>query len=52
MKDAASRILADAPAGYKYAANPGLNTTSKYLLMPIPQTDIAVNKLLTQNPGW
>ncbi|WP_461789657.1 RagB/SusD family nutrient uptake outer membrane protein [Pedobacter sp.] len=52
MSSSAAAILADAPAGYKYAANPGLNTTPKYLLMPIPQSEIAVNKSLTQNPGW
>lgn len=52
MKAAASEILSNAPTNYKFAANPGLSTTEKYLLMPIPQAELAVNKLLIQNPQW
>lgn len=52
MKASANAVLATYPSTYQYAADPGLNTTDKYVLFPIPQTEIGVNKLLTQNPGW
>ena len=52
MKAAANYMATNASAAYKYAANPGNNTTARNVLLPIPLTDIGVNKLLTQNPGW
>ncbi|MBP1541349.1 MAG: RagB/SusD family nutrient uptake outer membrane protein [Prevotella sp.] len=37
---------------YAYAGNAGTNTTSRNVLFPIPNTELTVNKLMTQNPGW
>ncbi len=45
-------ILTTAPASYQYSALSAKNFTSRHLLLPIPISEIALNKLLTQNPGW
>ena len=37
---------------FAYAGNAGLNTTARNVLFPIPNTELTVNKLMTQNPGW
>lgn len=37
---------------FAYAGNAGANTTSRNVLFPIPNTELTVNKLMTQNPGW
>lgn len=37
---------------YAYAGNAGANTTDRNVLFPIPNTELTVNKLMTQNPGW
>lgn len=37
---------------FKYGGNAGKNTTSRNVLFPIPNTEITVNKLMTQNEGW
>jgi starch-binding outer membrane protein, SusD/RagB family len=52
MKQTANYIATNASAAFKYAANPGNNTTDRNVLLPKPQTDLAVNKLLKQNLGW
>jgi hypothetical protein len=52
MKDMADDIAARAPATHKFTASAANNLTSRHLLMPIPAHDMAVNRLLVQNPGW
>lgn len=37
---------------FAYAGNSGLNITARNVLFPIPNTELTVNKLMTQNPGW
>ena len=37
---------------FAYAGNSGLNVTARNVLFPIPNTELTVNKLMTQNPGW
>lgn len=41
-----------APAAHRYGGNAGLNTTDRNVLFPIPNTEMTVNKLMTQNKGW
>lgn len=44
---------AEADGGsFSYAGNSGKNVTSRNVLFPIPNTELTVNKLMTQNPGW
>lgn len=45
-------IATTAPVGFKYASRVGQNITSRNVLFPIPNTEITVNKLMTQNKGW
>ena len=52
MHETAADIQATAPSSFKYAANAGLNTTDRNVLFPIPNTELTVNKLMTQNPGY
>lgn len=52
MKETANYIATNASANFRYAAIPGNNTTDRNVLLPIPLTDLGVNKLLTQNKGW
>lgn len=41
------------PTNYRsYAGNAGKNVTARNVLFPIPNTEITVNKLVYQNPGW
>ncbi len=37
---------------FSYAGNSGKNVTERNVLFPIPNTELTVNKLMTQNPGW
>lgn len=37
---------------FSYAGNSGKNVTDRNVLFPIPNTELTVNKLMTQNPGW
>lgn len=37
---------------FAYAGNSGKNVTERNVLFPIPNTELTVNKLMTQNPGW
>jgi hypothetical protein len=39
-------------AAFKYASRAGDNISEKHNLMPIPLSEISLNKLLVQNPGW
>lgn len=37
---------------FSYAGNSGLNITQRNVLFPIPNTELIINKSMTQNPGW
>ncbi|GAB3420492.1 RagB/SusD family nutrient uptake outer membrane protein [Niabella aquatica] len=52
MKDFVNDIAATAPADYKYASTAAKNVAERSVLFPIPNTEIAVNKTIIQNPGW
>lgn len=52
MKDMADEINERAPASHKFTASAAINLSQRHLLMPIPAHDMAVNRLLVQNPGW
>ncbi|UKT64925.1 RagB/SusD family nutrient uptake outer membrane protein [Pedobacter mucosus] len=52
MKNAASSATLRYIAAFKYASRPGDNISEKHNLFPIPLSEISLNKLLTQNPGW
>lgn len=52
MKDLANEITTTAPAAYKYAARHGDNLGQRHLLLPIPSSEMAINKALVQNPEW
>lgn len=44
---------AEADGGsFSYAGNSGKNVTERNNLFPIPNTELTVNKLMTQNQGW
>ena len=43
------RISTTAPSEFKYASRVGQNITDRNVLFPIPNTEITVNKLMTQN---
>ncbi|MFD2556461.1 RagB/SusD family nutrient uptake outer membrane protein [Sphingobacterium tabacisoli] len=52
MNTLGKSISTTAPAEHRYGGNAGLNTTERNVLFPIPNTEITVNKLMTQNTGW
>lgn len=52
MQSLAVEITAGAPTGLKYGANAAKNITARNLVFPIPNTEITVNHLVTQNPNW
>ncbi|MGX5817092.1 RagB/SusD family nutrient uptake outer membrane protein [Chitinophaga lutea] len=52
MQTLATEITATAPSGFRYAANAAKNITARNLVFPIPNTEITVNHLITQNPNW
>lgn len=37
---------------FSYAGNSGKNVTERNVVFPIPNTELTVNKSMTQNPGW
>jgi len=37
---------------FSYAGNSGKNVTARNVVFPIPNTELTVNKLMTQNQGW
>jgi hypothetical protein len=41
-----------AASTYQYAAQAAARVAPRYLLYPIPSSEISLNKLMTQNPGW
>lgn len=52
MNAEGNKIATSAPAAFKYAGNAGKNTTARNVVFPIPNTEIMVNKLMTQNKDW
>lgn len=51
MNEVGDEIRANG-GGFSYGGLGGTNVSPKYLLFPIPSSEITVNKLATQNPGW
>ncbi len=53
LKEVGAWITANEATAYKYLSLSFDNfDKSKHTLLPIPQNDISLNKLLTQNPGY
>lgn len=52
MNNIGKDIATTAPANFRYAALGGNNVSTRHQLFPIPASEIAVNKAMTQNPGW
>ncbi len=52
MKQLANEIRANAPTAFKAVAIVGDNLDERNKLYPIPAAELALNPLLTQNPGW
>ncbi len=52
MNSLSAEIVSTAPGGYAYAANAGKNASDRNLLFPIPNTEMTINSLMKQNPGW
>ncbi|MVN20464.1 RagB/SusD family nutrient uptake outer membrane protein [Mucilaginibacter arboris] len=52
MNNLAADIKANAGATFAYAALAGSNISGRNVLFPIPASELSVNKLATQNPGW
>ena len=52
MRDLSNEIKNTAPSSYKYAGRTADNTSDRHLLLPIPSLEIALNKLMKQNPQW
>lgn len=52
MQSLATEVNSTAPAAWKYAGSAAKNTTARNVLFPIPNTEITINRLITQNPGW
>ena len=52
MNSVAQEIITTAPANLRYAALGGSNVSVRHQLFPIPAAELAVNKAMTQNPGW
>ncbi|MCM1070328.1 MAG: RagB/SusD family nutrient uptake outer membrane protein [[Clostridium] fimetarium] len=51
MNDYGREAAADG-GSFSYAGNSGNNITDRNVVFPIPNTELTVNKLMTQNPGW
>lgn len=52
LKQVASEVNANAENNMKYAALRFNNVSTRHLLLPIPESELALNNLLTQNPEW
>lgn len=48
----AANIDANAQADVKYASFGIKSVTDRNLLLPIPSSELTLNQLITQNPGW
>ncbi|MDE5728171.1 MAG: RagB/SusD family nutrient uptake outer membrane protein [Duncaniella sp.] len=51
MNEYGAEAAADG-GSFSYAGNSGKNVTARNVLFPIPNTELTVNKSMTQNPGW
>lgn len=51
MNDFAREAAADGGT-FSYAGNAGKNVTERNVVFPIPNTELTINKLMTQNSGW
>lgn len=51
MNDYGREAAADG-GSFAYAGNSGKNVTARNVVFPIPNTELTVNKLMTQNTGW
>ncbi len=51
MNDYGREAAADG-GSFSYAGNSGNNVTARNVLFPIPNNELTINKLMTQNPGW
>lgn len=51
MNDYGREAAADG-GSFSYAGNSGKNITARNVVFPIPNTELTVNKNMTQNPGW
>lgn len=40
------------PANFKFLSRAGDNIDDRHKLFPIPASELSLNKLMTQNPGW
>lgn len=52
MKNLAEDIRNNAPANFKFVATIADNIQERNKLWPIPGSEVALNPVLTQNPGW
>ena len=52
MKAVASTATLSYIAAFKYASRAGDNISDKHNLLPIPLSELSLNRLLVQNPGW
>lgn len=52
MKNSASVATLRNIAAFKYASRGGDNISEKHNLLPIPLSEMSLNRLLVQNPGW
>ena len=52
LRDAAAEITAEAPSGLVYGALAGNNVSDRDKLLPIPDYERGINKLLGQNDGY
>lgn len=51
MNDYGREAAADG-GSFAYAGNSGKNITERNVVFPIPNTELTINKLMTQNVGW
>ena len=51
MNDYGREAAADG-GSFAYAGNSGKNITARNVVFPIPNNELTINKLMTQNPGW
>ncbi|MFC3197716.1 RagB/SusD family nutrient uptake outer membrane protein [Parapedobacter deserti] len=52
LKAVANHITLNAPTSLRNAADAGNNVTDKYIYLPIPLSELALNNLLVQNNGF
>ena len=52
LKQMANDIITTGPSAYQYAALSFGNVQEKHYLLPIPSSELALNKKLVQNPGY